>query len=513
MRERWRQVAIVLTCALVLASCAAPAGEGPPPTTVRQPDLVRLTFLQVNDHYSLEPVDGGRRGGMARLATLVKRIKRESPNTLFALAGDAISPSVMSTYLQGQQMIAGLNLAGLDLATFGNHEFDFGAAVLLHRMQESKFLWLSANVLDRRTGLPLGGARADRLITMAGIPVGLFGLTMGETTVTSSPGPDVLIRDPLQAGKDVAAALRQRGARVVVAVTHQDMAQDKALAASADIDLILGGHEHDPLIAEEGRTLITKAGSDARYLMQVDLWLTPEGDLVERSWTFHEVSRKVPPDPEVEALVRAYAQRLDLELDVVVGQTAVPLEARRGQLRTRETNLGNFVTDLMRERMGADVALMNGGGIRTDRTFTPGPITKRDVHSLFPFTNVVMKIETRGTDLRGALEHSLSEADREGGGFLQISGLRLTYDPRRPAGRRLLQVAVGGKPLQEDAAYTVAVIGYPVRGGDGFTAFRAGKVLVGGESGPQLSDLVLEGIATRRTIAPQVEGRIRPVQD
>jgi len=375
-------------------------------------------------------------------------------------------------------MIAGLNAAGLDLATFGNHEFDFGPAVLLERMQESQFLWLSANVLDRRTGLPFGGARADRLITVAGIPVGLFGLTMAGTAVTSSPGPAVLIRDPQQVGVDVAADLRRRGARVVVALTHQDMAQDKALAAAADVDVILGGHEHDPLIAEEGKTLITKAGSDARYLVQVDLWLTPQGDLVERSWTFHEVSRRVPPDPEAEAMVQAYAQRLDRELDVMVGRTAVPLEARRTQLRTRETNVGNFVAD-----------------------------------RLLPFTNVVLKLELRGADLRRALEHGLAEADREGEGFLQVSGLRLTYDARRPPGSRLLHVEVGGRPLQDQPAYTVAVISYLARGGDGFTAFRAGKVLVGEESGPQLSDLVLEGIAARATIAPQVEGRIRPAQD
>src|SRR2546428_738838 len=111
-----------------------------------------------------------------------------------------------------------------------------------------------------------------------------------------------------------------------------------ASTPAADLDVILGGHEHDPLVAEERKTLITKAGSDARYLVQIDLWLTREGKLVERSWRFREVSPRVAPDPSVAELVRAYAARFDRELDVVVGRTDVPLEARTSRLRTQETN-------------------------------------------------------------------------------------------------------------------------------------------------------------------------------
>jgi 2',3'-cyclic-nucleotide 2'-phosphodiesterase (5'-nucleotidase family) len=502
MKRSWAGTAIAVVIAAALAACAALGGRA------LEADLLHVTLLQINDHYVLEPVDGGRRGGMARLATLVRDLKRENPNTIFALAGDTLSPSVESALMRGAQMVAALNAIGLDFATFGNHEFDFGPEVLLERMKESKFRWLSANVVDRRSGQAFGGASTEVLVTLDGVRVGLFGLTTAQAAQTSRPGPDVTFAQPLTAAKDVAARLRAQGASIVVAVTHVTMAEDKAIAAAADVDVILGGHEHEPLVAEEGKTLITKAGSDARYLVQVDVWLTREGRLVERSWRFREVSRRIEPDPAVEALVRDYARRLDRELDAVVGRSRVPLEARSATLRTEETNLGDFVADAMRERLGSDVALINGGAIRTNRTVPPGPLTRRDVLSLLPFTDMVVKLEMRGADLRAALEHGLAQTDRVGGGFLQLSGARVVWDPRLAPGRRIVDVSVAGKPLAGDAAYTVAVPGYLVRGGDGYTVFGLAKTIVDAESGPQVSQVVIDAIAARAEIAPVLESRI-----
>jgi len=294
----------------------------------------------------------------------------------------------------------------------------------------------------------------------------------------------------------------------VVSVTHQEIADDRALAAAVDVDLILGGHEHDPMVAEEGKTLITKGGSDARYLVQVDLWLTREGKLVERSWRFREVSRRVEADPAVEELVRDYAARLDRELDTVIGRADAPLEARSHQLRTQETNLGDFVADRLRERLETDAAVINGGAIRTNRTVPPGPLTKRDVHSLLPFTDVVMKLELRGRDLRAALEHGLAQTDRVGGGFLQVSGIRFVWDPKREPGRRVVSATVGGRVLEDDGAYTVAVPSYLVRGGDGYTALARGRALVDGTSGPQVAQILMDAIVARGAIAPSTDGRI-----
>ena len=502
MRRSWPPRIAIVVIAAALAACAASGGRA------ADADLLHVTLLQINDHYVLEPVDGGRRGGMARLATLVRDLKRENPNTIFALAGDTLSPSVESALMRGAQMVAALNAAGLDFATFGNHEFDFGPEVLLERMKESKFRWLSANVIDRRSGQAFGGASTDVLLTLGGARVGLFGLTTTQTAQTSRSGPDVAFGQPVTVAKDVAARLRAQGANIVVAVTHVTMAEDKAIAAAADVDVILGGHEHEPLVAEEGKTLITKAGSDARYLVQVDVWLTRDGRLVERSWRFREVSRRIEPDAAVEAIVRDYARRLDRELDMVVGKSTVPLEARSGKLRTEETNLGDFVTDALRERLGSDVAAINGGAIRTNRTVPPGPLTRRDVLSLLPFADIVVKLEMRGADLRAALAHGLAQTDRVGGGFLQLSGARVVWDPKLAPGRRIVDVTVGGKPLADEAAYTVAVPGYLLRGGDGYTVFGRAKMIIDAGSGPQMAQVVIDAIALRREIAPATDGRI-----
>src|SRR5439155_5093677 len=217
-----RPARLVLAAVLLLAACAAPLR----PLHVAAPES-HLTLLQVNDVYVLEPVDEGRRGGLARLATLVKRIRRENPATLVAVAGDVVSPSVASMLLRGEQMIAGLNAVGVDLATFGNHEFDFGPSILAERVRESAFTWVSANVLDRRSGQPFGGARRDVTLTLGGVRVGIFGLTTPETARTSNAGPDIEFHEPIAAARAVSGEMRKSGVQVVVALTHQHMAADR----------------------------------------------------------------------------------------------------------------------------------------------------------------------------------------------------------------------------------------------------------------------------------------------
>jgi 2',3'-cyclic-nucleotide 2'-phosphodiesterase/3'-nucleotidase len=185
----------------------------------------------------------------------------------------------------------------------------------------------------------------------------------------------------------------------------------------------------------------------------------------------------------------------------------VTLDARRAPLRTRETNIGNFVADAMRARLATDVALMNGGGIRSDRMVPAGPLTRRDVVNLVPFTNVVVVLEMTGARLREAIEFGLVDREREGGQFLQVSGMTLTFDPRRARGERLVSAQVGGAPLAPDKRYRVAVIDFLARGGGGITAFRDAGVLVDSTSGPLLSDVVLRAVAAAGTIAPEIDGR------
>src|ERR1044071_9306980 len=120
----------VVLCIIALVAVDANAQQ-------KQPVQTKITILQLNDVYQISPVDKGKSGGMARVATMQKQVRAASPNTLFLIAGDFISPSVASRLFKGKQMVDALNAAGLDIATLGNHEFDFGADVLRARMKES----------------------------------------------------------------------------------------------------------------------------------------------------------------------------------------------------------------------------------------------------------------------------------------------------------------------------------------------------------------------------------------
>src|SRR5688500_5456858 len=196
---------------------------------------VRVTLLQVNDVYQFAPVEKNTKGGLARLLTLKKNIQQQNPNTLFLLAGDTISPSVESITYKGAQMIDAWNAVGLDYATFGNHEFDFGPDVLRERMAESKFGWIAANVIDTKTGKPFGGAEPFVVREFGGVKIGIFGLVLPETKNTSRPGEDVELRNPCETAEEVVSQLHAQAGTAVVALTHLSMREDEEVARCADV--------------------------------------------------------------------------------------------------------------------------------------------------------------------------------------------------------------------------------------------------------------------------------------
>jgi 5'-nucleotidase len=419
----------------------------------------------------------------------------------------------MSSMFQGSQMVATLNAAGLDFATFGNHEFDFGADVTRERMQESHFAWVSANVLDPATGLPFGGAVPFVLREYEGIRVAFFGLVTPETRVLSKGAAGLTFLDPVQAAKEVIARARRAKADLIVALTHQDMADDKQLAAAVPgIDLILGGHEHVPLDARVGRTLILKTGSDAVSLGRIDVIVTTGrgGRRIESKWELIPVTDEIPEKPEVAAIVKRYEGVMAAELDVIAGSTSVPLDTRNEVVRTQESAVGNLIADLLRAAMQADVALINGGGIRGNTVIPAGPLRRRDVMTILPFANKIVKVDVTGAILRAALESGLSQVERTAGRFPQVSGLRYVFDPKRPAGSRLVSVSVGGQPLDPRLNYTLATFDFILGGGDGYTMLKEGRALIKAEGGPMDSDLLLERLKAG-PVAPVLDGRVSRV--
>ena len=472
---------------------------------------VRVTLLHLNDVYQIGSVDNGARGNLARVAALRKKIQAESPHALLLLAGDTISPSVASNIFKGQQIIAAWNAVGLDYAALGNHEFDFGDAVLLERVRESRFTWLAANVIDKKTGKPFGGLKAYIIREFDGVKIGFLGLLTPDTAKSSKAGPEVEFLDPAKVAARLVPEMRAAGAQVVVAITHLTMAEDKALGRAAAIDLIIGGHEHTVLQSLVGRTPIFKMGSDARNLGRIELNLSARGRLESMDWEVIPVTSHLPEDPQTAAVVAQYEKKLASELDLPVGHTRVALDARQQTNRSRETNLADFVADACRSATRTDVALLNGGSIRSNATYGPGALTKRDILSILPFEDPIVTLEVTGAALRAALEHGVSTVghEQEPGRFPQVSGLRFAYDARRPAGSRVTSASVNGQPLDERKTYRVATTTFLRDGGDGYTMFRDARVLIKPEEGPVEANVVLTALAAAKEIAPQTDGRIQ----
>ena len=472
---------------------------------------IKVTLLQVNDVYQFVPVDQGRNGGLARVLTLKKDIQKENPNTLFLLAGDTISPSVESITLQGTQMIEAWNAVELDYATFGNHEFDFGPKVLTDRIKESRFKWIAANVIDTSTNKPFGGVDPYVIREFGGVKIGIFGLVLPETKTTSRPGDNVEFRDPCDTAKKMVSEIHDRGAKVVVALTHLSMKEDKEVARCADVDVIIGGHEHTLLESAAGGAPIFKMTADARELGRIDLNISSDGSLESIDWKVIRVTDETPNAPQFSSVQRKYAGLL-AQLAKPVGRTSVPLDARSTENRTIETNVGNLVTDAFRTATAADVALMNGGSVRADNIIGRGPITVRDVLSILPFKNKLIKIEVTGATLLAALEHGVSRTapGAQPGRFPQVSGITFSFDASKPAGSRVSGVMINRRPLDPNKVYTLTTTTFiALDGGDGYTMFKDARVVMAPETLPLDSDVLATAITRARTIAPKVEGRIK----
>ena len=440
--------------------------------------ILRLTILHLNDVYEMEPVENGHRGGLARVATIRQQVLAESPHTLLVLAGDTISPSITSSVSKGAHAIAVWNAVGLDLAVPGNHEFDFGKDVLLERIKESHFPWVATNIAESLSQTPLPGTKLFVVRDIGGIKVGFVGMTTPDTKrLSTSAG--VQFEDPCEAARRVMPTMRESGIQIIIGVTHLPMSHDKELASCANFDAIIGGHEHVPLQSFVGHTPILKVGSDARNIGRIDLFLDAEtGRVSSIDWALLPITAEIAEAPDVVQVVASgIATQVQDARRAVLGHAVTALDAKQITNRTRETNLGNLIAEAYRRATRAEIGLVNGGSIRADRLYEPGPITKADVRAMLPFNNPVVAIEISGRTLKAAIEHGLSRigGEKADGRFLQVAGLAFRYIPGRSPGSRLLDVHVGEEALDDSKTYSVALSSYLVNGGDGYEMFRGSR--------------------------------------
>ncbi len=476
-------------------------------------DSVKITVVGVGDIYGFE---GGKvRGGFARLNTVAKAEKAANPNTLYVFDGDMISPSLLSGIDQGSNPIQLTNVVPFDLAVPGNHEFDFGPAVFLDRVKESKYPWAAINV-EGPDGNPVPGVGHDTVVKeFSGVKVALVPVELDDT-VELATTKDWKFDPTVATALDAAQKARDAGADIVIAVTHSDHAQDYALQDSHKFDLIVSGHDHDLRMGYDGITAYVETSTEANYLPIVDLnvEVTPASGDKKRTVTWSPAFRiidtaSVTPDPDTLKIVEQLKTKLSAELDVQIGTTVNELDSRKAMVRAQETAMGDLIADAMVAQTGADVAVTNGGGIRGDKTYPAGAtLTRKDVFTELPFGNKTVVTEIKGADLLAGLENGFSQVEQVAGRFPQVSGMVIEADLTKAPGARVTSVTIGGKPLDPAATYKLATNDYMIGGGDGYTAFGKGKVLVDPSAAHLMASDVIDYITAKKTVDVKVDGRI-----
>ena len=490
-----------IAVAALAAACALP--PAPAPTNP-------VRFLLVNDVYVTDTLSDGS-GGLARVARERTRLASEGP-LLFVLAGDVLSPSLLSKYYSGRQMVEAFNAAKLDYATFGNHEFELPRDTLVARIAESRFTWLSANCMQA-DGSPFPGVLAFDTLTLrdttprprgddrprAGArKIGIFGVTM-----QGQYRSFVRCGNPDSAARAAIDTLGKLGAEMIVGVTHQAIAADRALLTREPaLDLILGGHEHEASDETVGNRHILKADANARSAQFATVW-GKKGDWVQ-AVTLIRIDDAIPADTSVARVTAAWQDSLRRRLgpERPVGTAAEPIDARDFVSRRGESPIGNLVTDAMRAGTGADVALLNAGTLRLDDVIPAGPVSSYTLESLFLFADEarVVTFALTGARLREVLEHGVAEGSVGAGPFLQVSGVRYSYDPSRPSGSRIVGdvTRTDGRPIGAAESVRVAFDVYPAcEGGDGYAVPEAREACAAWQAAPRAADLLARHVSER----------------
>jgi len=466
---RQMPVAAVALCAVAVAGACSATRPTPGVEATAAAPVVRM--LLVNDVYVTDTLRDGK-GGLPRVAALRDSIERATGSrVLFVLAGDVLSPSVLSKWYGGAQMVDGFNAARLDLATLGNHEFDNSRANLVARLGESRFRWLSGNC-GETSGAPFPGVRGWDTLRLSGVKVGVLG-----TTVVRDYPAYVKCRNADSVTTALTDTLQQQGAELIVALTHRFVFEDEAtLEREPRIQAILGGHEHEGRRAErEGRVMV-KAVSNARTAIVVTF--TREGQGRTARWRVRdevfEIGRGMREDAATAASVQRWRDTLTRRIgpDRVLGIAAEPINAI-DSVSLRESRFGNLVTDAMRAGTQADVALINKGALRFDDIMAAGPITKHMIEGVFLFADEtrVVTFQLSGGRLREVLETGIRQGGLGSGPYPQLSGVRFAFDARRPRGARIVGELRrdDGRVIAPNDTLRVTFVTYPAcRGGDGY---------------------------------------------
>jgi 2',3'-cyclic-nucleotide 2'-phosphodiesterase (5'-nucleotidase family) len=436
-----------------------------------------ITFLHLNDVYEISPLEGGKRGGMARVATVRKELLAQNPNLVTVLSGDFLSPSVIGTLkyegktIRGRQMVDVMNVAGVDWVCLGNHEFDIPEADLQDRLNESKFNWLITNALQNKKGSfePFGkiqnGTKTPYLKTTIlefkdskgnPIKVGMFGILL-----PSNKKDYVFYEDFFESAKKAYNELKPN-CDFVVALTHIDKADDAKLAEMIpDLKLQMGGHDHDNMIQKVGNVTIAKADANAKTVYIHRLVYNSATKTVKVESELKEINDKITDDPTTAAAVKKWEgiadenyKKMGLDKNNVIYDAKTPLDGRESSIRNFQTNLGEIIANSMKSAYpNIDCGIMNGGSVRIDDQLQ-GNITELDILRVLPFGGKVLSVKMKGRLLERMLETGLK--NKGSGGFLQWSAVK--FDEAKKLW------FINGKLLDINQDYTIATTDFLMSG-------------------------------------------------
>jgi 2',3'-cyclic-nucleotide 2'-phosphodiesterase (5'-nucleotidase family) len=486
-----------------------------------------LTILYTNDfHSAFERIPAywlpgtPHLGGAAHLATLVER-ERAAAQTSFLLdSGDMFTGS-MSHLTHGEALMEMMTLMRYDAMSAGNHEFDYGWQIFEHAITRVPFPILCCNIRYKQGGIRF--TRPYTILERNGVRlgvIGVMGMKAARYTIMPSKVAELEFTDPAAETKACVEELRDT-VDVLVVLGHQglpgamqtDAENDPEVQRPLDediafcgavpgIDVYIAGHSHhgleQPIVHPETGTIITQTYGYGTRLGRIRLKVR------DRKVVSHDVellkvwSDQLPEHAEVAARAAHYRNVVSAQVGGTIGTAAERIIRKYN----RESPLGSLVADAMRLRAGSDVAITNAGGLRAD--LPQGPLDRSRVLDVFPFLNQSFTLELSGRDLKGALEHGCSLI----AGMCQVSGIKATYDLKRPVGSRLLSLEVGGRPAVDTQVYRVTTSSFMAEGGDGYAAFKQGKVV---HQDVQLSEVLGDYVKQLGTVRPPALGRMVPV--
>ena len=428
---------------------------------------------------SLNAADPGRMiGGMGAYANWVRADKGPK---LVVDAGDWFQGTPEGMMSQGRAMVDAFNALGLDAIEVGNHDFDLGQDQLARIAGKLKAPVLCANVYEEKTGKRPRYCRANLIKKVAGVRIGIFGLiTAMRRNYIERNIEGLRLRREVEEARDQVAELQRRGATVIIAITHVGLEDpprlvfegEKLIASSVPgIDVIVGGHTHvrldTPYREPVNGTLIVDTGLFLSHGGRVKLTIDRKTGKVEQSdgilqplWT--DVFGEAKDEAKI---VARYHDQVGKSLDLVIGRAAATLTREN----YAESALGDWTTDCLREAAGARLAFENSPSLRSD--LPEGDVTLRKMYEIMPFDNYIATTTLSGAQIRQALEYAVGGATN----ILQVSGLSFHYLPDGPPGKRVTEIAVEGKPMDDGARYVVGTNDYLLRGGDGYPSFHAGQ--------------------------------------